>query len=98
MSRASHSLYVHVPFCVVKCGYCDFNSYVVEDVAAHDRFLAALDAELARVWRRGDVPVSVFFGGGTPSLFTAADIDRILAGVRSRLPLSPGAEASFCPL
>ena len=37
------SLYVHVPFCVVKCGYCDFNSYVVEEGAAHDRFLDALE-------------------------------------------------------
>ena len=41
------SLYVHVPFCVVKCGYCDFNSYVVDEGQAHDRFLDALAAELA---------------------------------------------------
>jgi oxygen-independent coproporphyrinogen-3 oxidase len=60
------SLYVHVPFCVVKCGYCDFTSYVVEDGAVHDRFLDALDAELRDRWR-GDAPVSVFVGGGTPS-------------------------------
>lgn len=61
------SLYVHVPFCVVKCGYCDFNSYVVEDRTVHDVFLDALDAELRREWRHG-APVSVFVGGGTPSL------------------------------
>jgi oxygen-independent coproporphyrinogen-3 oxidase len=61
------SLYVHVPFCVVKCGYCDFNSYVVEDRTVHDVFLDALDAELRREWRHG-APVSVFIGGGTPSL------------------------------
>ncbi|MBK8099194.1 MAG: radical SAM family heme chaperone HemW [Planctomycetes bacterium] len=60
------SLYVHVPFCVVKCGYCDFNSYVVEDRAVHLRFLAALDAELARA-RAPRQPTSVFLGGGTPT-------------------------------
>ena len=56
----SQSLYVHVPFCVVKCGYCDFNSYVVEDEQAHDRFLDALAVELAQRWPRAERPVSVF--------------------------------------
>lgn len=65
------SLYVHVPFCAVKCGYCDFNSYVVDDLAVHDRFLAALDAELRLSWRAANAPVSVFIGGGTPSRLDA---------------------------
>jgi len=95
MKRAQHSLYVHVPFCVVKCGYCDFNSYVVEDVAAHDRFLQALDAELARVWRRGDVPVSVFFGGGTPSLLDEGRLVRLLEIVDGHAPLRDCAEVSM---
>jgi len=75
---AATSLYVHVPFCVVKCGYCDFNSYVVADEAVHDRFLDALDAELRAVWR-GRRPVSVFLGGGTPSLLSPARLARLLA-------------------
>ncbi|MBL9079289.1 MAG: radical SAM family heme chaperone HemW [Planctomycetes bacterium] len=70
------SLYVHVPFCVVKCGYCDFNSYVVEDRSVHDRFLDALDAELRREWHFG-APVSVFVGGGTPSLLEPARLARL---------------------
>jgi len=72
------SLYVHVPFCVVKCGYCDFNSYVVDDRAVHDRFLDALAVELGRRWR-GDAPVSVFLGGGTPSLLDPGRLRRLFA-------------------
>ena len=47
----SSSLYVHVPFCVVKCGYCDFNSYAIDDAAAHTRFVDALDLERRAVCR-----------------------------------------------
>lgn len=64
------TLYVHVPFCVVKCGYCDFNSYVVEQEHVHDQFLAALDAEL-RAANLPPHPPSVFIGGGTPTLLHA---------------------------
>jgi oxygen-independent coproporphyrinogen III oxidase len=73
---ADTSLYVHVPFCVVKCGYCDFNSYVVEDRSVHERFLEALDAELklARPPRR---PLSVFVGGGTPTHLTPSHLQRL---------------------
>lgn len=77
------SLYVHVPFCVVKCGYCDFNSYVVDDEAVHDRFLLGLDAELRQAWPAGARPVSVFFGGGTPSLLSP-DRLRTLLGIVGR--------------
>ena len=85
-SGTGTSLYVHVPFCVVKCGYCDFNSYVVDDVAQHDRFLAALAAELRVAWHDGE-PVSMFFGGGTPSLLDPARLARLFALVGERVDL-----------
>ena len=88
------SLYVHVPFCVVKCGYCDFNSYVVAEGAAHDRFLDALQAELRRRWR-GSQPVSVFFGGGTPSLLSPERLQRLLEIVAEQVDLAGCAEVSM---
>jgi oxygen-independent coproporphyrinogen III oxidase len=88
------SLYVHVPFCVVKCGYCDFNSYVVEDEAEHDRFLDALDAELRRRWA-GKRPVSVFIGGGTPSLLSPSRLGSLLEIVGKQVDLGCCAEVSM---
>jgi len=75
------SLYIHVPFCVVKCGYCDFHSVVLDEAVAaatQDRFLDALERELALAWP-GGVPDSVFLGGGTPSLLSPARLARLLA-------------------
>jgi oxygen-independent coproporphyrinogen-3 oxidase len=89
------SLYVHVPFCVVKCGYCDFNSYVVDDEAVHDRFLTALDAELRSAWPAGLRPVSVFFGGGTPSLLSPARLRTLLDIVGRHVDLRSCAEVSM---
>ncbi|MCK5942095.1 MAG: radical SAM family heme chaperone HemW [Planctomycetes bacterium] len=89
------SLYVHVPFCVVKCGYCDFNSYVVEDEQAHDRYLEALAAELARRWPRGGRPVSVFVGGGTPSLLSVGRLERLFAIIGEHVDLLACAEVSM---
>jgi oxygen-independent coproporphyrinogen-3 oxidase len=88
------SLYVHVPFCVVKCGYCDFNSYVVQDRSVHDRFLAALDAELAREWR-GTAPSSVFIGGGTPSLLDPERLVRLLSILGRHVDLRACAEVTM---
>jgi oxygen-independent coproporphyrinogen III oxidase len=88
------SLYVHVPFCVVKCGYCDFNSYVVEDDAVHDSFLDALDAELARVWPGGR-PTTVFLGGGTPSLLDERRLGRLFEVVRRTVDLDACAEVTM---
>ena len=88
------SLYVHVPFCVVKCGYCDFNSYVVEDRTVHDVFLDALDAELRREWRFG-APVSVFVGGGTPSLLDDARFARLFDVLRRHVDLDACPEVSM---
>lgn len=88
------SLYVHVPFCVVKCGYCDFNSYVVDDAHVHDVFLDALAAELRREWRHG-VPTSVFIGGGTPSLLDPARFERLLSLLAAHVPLHECSEVSI---
>jgi len=91
------SLYVHVPWCERKCPYCDFNSHeargpIPED-AYVDALLADLEGTLPRVW--GRKVVSVFIGGGTPSLLSVASVDRLLAGVRARLPLLAGAEVTL---
>jgi len=91
------ALYVHIPWCVRKCPYCDFNSHEargdVPEEAYVDALLADLESALPLVW--GRKVVSVFMGGGTPSLFSAAAIDRLLAGVRARLPLLPDAEVTL---
>ena len=88
------SLYIHIPWCARKCPYCDFNSHEARAPAPEERYVAALiaDLELAlpQVWGRRIT--SVFFGGGTPSLFSARSIDTILAAVRARLALAPDAE------
>lgn len=91
------SLYVHVPWCLRKCPYCDFNSHPVGEVVPFERYvdalLADLEAELPNVWgRRLD---SVFIGGGTPSLFSPESIDRLISGIRARLPLRPDAEVTM---
>lgn len=92
------SLYVHLPWCIKKCPYCDFNSHEMSgDQAPQDDYLAALvadlDAALPLVWGR---PVhSIFIGGGTPSLFDPASIDRLLADLRSRLKLQPDCEITL---
>ncbi len=95
------SLYVHLPWCIRKCPYCDFNSHeprACTDAAAQqaryvDALMADLEASLPLVW--GRQVVSVFIGGGTPSLFEPAQIDRLIAGVRARLPLAPACEITL---
>ncbi|MFN3628924.1 MAG: radical SAM family heme chaperone HemW [Casimicrobiaceae bacterium] len=91
------SLYIHIPWCVRKCPYCDFNSHERggglperEYVAA---LLADLESELPLVW--GRTVQTVFIGGGTPSLFSPEAIDALLAGVRARLRLAPEAEVTM---
>jgi oxygen-independent coproporphyrinogen-3 oxidase len=91
------SLYIHIPWCARKCPYCDFNSHEARGAVPDERYVAALIADLERalpeVWGR---PVhSVFFGGGTPSLFSAPAIDAILAAVRARVALAPDAEVTL---
>ena len=91
------SLYVHIPWCVRKCPYCDFNSHEVRDEipeqAYVDALMADLEQDLPQVW--GRTVETVFIGGGTPSLFSPAAISRLLSGLRARLPLKPAAEITL---
>ena len=91
------SLYVHIPWCIRKCPYCDFNSHEAGAEIPEARYVEALIADLEfalpSIWGRRFS--SVFFGGGTPSLFSADAIDRILAAVRARVPLAPDAEVTL---
>ena len=91
------SLYVHLPWCVRKCPYCDFNSHALRGAVPEAEYVAALlydlDQDLPRVVGR---PIeTVFFGGGTPSLFRPETIAAILDGIRQRLRLAPGAEITL---
>ena len=116
------ALYVHLPWCLKKCPYCDFNSHelapktpsassprggafglgrpgaepragTLPEARYLDALVADLDAALPLVWGRR--VISVFIGGGTPSLFSPASIDRLLADIRARLPLEPGCEVTL---
>ena len=95
------SLYVHMPWCVKKCPYCDFNSHGVKGEPPYaeyvDVLLADLDADLRDFGSAalGRPVHSIFFGGGTPSLFAPELIDRFLDGVRERLPLADAAEITL---
>ena len=95
------SLYVHIPWCVKKCPYCDFNSHAQGGALPVDDYVAALLADLDRdLARFGDAiaarPIhSVFFGGGTPSLFAPDAIARILDGVAARIALPRDAEVTL---
>jgi putative oxygen-independent coproporphyrinogen III oxidase len=91
------SLYIHLPWCVRKCPYCDFNSHVPQNTIPEDLYvkclLADLEEQLPHIWGRG--LVSIFFGGGTPSLFSPQAIENILTGVRSRLRFGPDTEITL---
>lgn len=91
------SLYVHVPWCVRKCPYCDFNSHElsgdIPETAYVDALLADLEQDLPAVWGR---PVAtVFIGGGTPSLLSPEALDRLLSGLRARLKIASDAEITL---
>ena len=91
------SLYVHLPWCLKKCPYCDFNSHEKAGAFDETRYLDALVADLevalALVW--GRTVHSIFIGGGTPSLFSPRAIDRLLADIRARLRLAPDCEVTL---
>ncbi len=91
------SLYIHIPWCVKKCPYCDFNSHESRTEIPEKRYVAALIADLEQSVPRvyGRKIKSVFFGGGTPSLFSAESIDAILSAVRMLTPLEYGAEITL---
>jgi oxygen-independent coproporphyrinogen-3 oxidase len=98
--------YVHVPFCTVRCGYCDFNTYTLEELggtgaargASRATYAEAAIAEVRRaraVLGERDVPVStVFFGGGTPTLLPSADLAAVVAAIDAEFGLAPGAEVT----
>jgi oxygen-independent coproporphyrinogen-3 oxidase len=91
------SLYIHIPWCVRKCPYCDFNSHEAREGIPEDAYITALVADLEQdlpaVW--GRTIETVFIGGGTPSLFSPEGIDRLLADIRARVPLKPDAEITL---
>lgn len=99
-------IYVHVPFCTVRCGYCDFNTYTAEELggasgapgASRATYAEAAIAEIRqarRVLGDRDLPVStVFFGGGTPTLLPPADLGSIIASIASEFGLAAGAEVT----
>ena len=94
------ALYVHIPWCLRKCPYCDFNSHeargagdALPEGAYVDALLTDLELALPQIWGRR--VMSIFVGGGTPSLFSPASIDRLLAGVRARVMVEPDAEVTL---
>ena len=91
------SLYIHIPWCVKKCPYCDFNSHEARNEIPEEKYLKALtqdlESELPNIWGRSIK--SVFIGGGTPSLFSAKGIDLLLTNLRERVPIRPNTEISL---
>jgi len=92
------SLYVHLPWCIRKCPYCDFNSHTAPKTELPEQsYLAALMADLETalpsIWGRR--VQSIFIGGGTPSLFSPAAIDQLLTDIKARLPVNAGAEITL---
>ncbi len=91
------ALYIHIPWCVRKCPYCDFNSHAAGPELPEDAYVSALLDDFDR-----DLPAalgrpltSIFFGGGTPSLFSAAALGRLLEGLRARIPMAPDVEITL---
>lgn len=91
------SLYVHFPWCVKKCPYCDFNSHEANGGFPEDEYLSALRADLEAalplIW--GRKIYTIFIGGGTPSMMSAAGLDRLMSDIRSLLPLDGAAEITM---
>ncbi|MDH5424843.1 MAG: radical SAM family heme chaperone HemW [Gammaproteobacteria bacterium] len=91
------SLYIHIPWCIKKCPYCDFNSHAAGDSIPEEQYIDALirdiNAELPHIWGRRIS--SIFFGGGTPSLFSASALDRLLSHIRAVLPCLPAMEITL---
>src|SRR5215208_822424 len=103
LAGGSFGIYVHVPFCTVRCGYCDFNTYTAAELgdlpgASRASYAEAAIAEIRlarRVLGERDLPVeTVFFGGGTPTLLGAGDLASVLASVAAEFGLAPGVEVT----
>jgi len=96
--RPPFSLYIHIPYCVSKCPYCDFNSHVVAEIP-EDNYTDALLRELEHYgtmdeWQDRTVQ-SIFFGGGTPSTFKPASIGKLLAWVAATFPINLDCEITL---
>ncbi len=91
------SLYIHIPWCVRKCPYCDFNSHTLKNDLPEEDYIAALIRDLDENlhYCQGRSIKSIFFGGGTPSLFSGKSIATILNGVTKRLTLEPLCEVTL---
>ena len=91
------SIYVHIPYCAQKCGYCDFNAYLYREAAART-YLSALRQEIAHIGAeigdRAPVVASIYVGGGTPSTLAAADLIALLKLIQDVYPLQEGAEVT----
>lgn len=105
LGTAPFGIYVHVPFCRVRCGYCDFNTYTLTELGDGSVLGASLftyasaalyelDLAAAVLGDRAPVVDTVFFGGGTPTLLPPAELIRVLSGIRTRFGLAPGAEVT----
>src|SRR5579859_1535725 len=99
--RQTVSLYLHIPFCHAKCHYCDFNSYAGM-LGLRERYVDALEAEILLAGRRARLADgqprrcrTIFFGGGTPSLLTTAQVERLLAASREAFAVDAGAEITL---
>ena len=98
--REGFGFYVHVPFCVSRCGYCDFNTYTASELGAgvsRETYAGIVRAEIRRAATLFDAPPkvdTVFFGGGTPTLLPASDLAAILAEIDAAFGLAPGAEVT----
>jgi putative oxygen-independent coproporphyrinogen III oxidase len=91
------TLYVHMPWCVRKCPYCDFNSHVAPESIPQEQYIDALIEDLAidAAAAQGRAIATVFFGGGTPSLFAPEQVARFLEAARARIPFAPDAEITL---
>ena len=91
------SLYIHVPWCIRKCPYCDFNSHTspqtIPEAAYVDALIRDLEQEVPLIWGRG--VQTIFIGGGTPSLLSAEAYDRLFSAIRALVPLHPSAEITL---
>ncbi|EOV9007220.1 radical SAM family heme chaperone HemW [Cronobacter malonaticus] len=91
------SLYIHIPWCVQKCPYCDFNSHALKGEVPHDDYVQHLLSDLDNdaPWAQGREVKTIFIGGGTPSLLSGPAMQTLLDGVRARLTLAPDAEITM---
>jgi oxygen-independent coproporphyrinogen-3 oxidase len=92
------SLYIHIPWCIQKCPYCDFNSHAIKSTTPESGYVTALLDDLSIDIQRYSItrPInSIFIGGGTPSLFSPESIDRLLCGIKQQLVLNEGLEITL---